>query len=447
MSLSSLFRRATPERPSGRGESSSTCAVDSQSPASVAPPTRARTALDATGFVKYAWLLDPKKQIIGYRMAWQARAEHRQASERVRLQALISAVAQGFVHRSRGWLMGKTGLMFDVTPASVQAADWMGIPAKNVVLCWQGHDMADPEVLPLLKALRELGFGHMLCGDVPENKEVCALVTHFDVGAGEPLAMASSRSIGGRPARPVASRMQTWATFDTCATQRVPVIVSPTQEPPAVAGPAAMQPEMMLIVRVLQMVQRNEDIRLIETALKHDAALTYRFLHHINSPAVGAGVEIESLRHAVAMLGYSRLFRWLSILLTTADAKSRPPFLMKKAIIRGRFMELLGQALLGPQHADNLFLVGMFSLIAGLLGITMTELLEKVQLADSVQTAITEKGGMYGPFLALALACEAGSEEADALTAQLLMSATQVNAAHLGAIAWAQEISRSDVAY
>lgn len=407
----------------------------------------AAVPLNGTGVLSYQWLLDPKKQIIGYRLAWRPLRSHAAGDAAACLQALVATIAHGFIDRHKGWCMAKLGLLFDVTPQALAELDWCGLPPKNIVLCWRPADLAQPDTLPLLRQLRAQGFGHMVSGELPPDDEAWEQATHLDVGAGDAVLLAASRSIGKRPLLPVATRMENWSGFDACATRRVPVLVNPDVAPPALATRPALEPETMLIIRLLQMVQRNEDIREIEAALKHDAAITYRFLRHINSPAVGGGAEIESLRQAVAMLGYARLFRWLSMLLATTDMKSKPAFLMKKAIIRGRFVELLGQTLLGTRHTDNLFLTGMFSVIEELLGVPMEELLAKAQLGEAVQQAIAGHGGIYGPFLELALAAEAGGGEAEAIADRLCVGAGHVNAAHLAAIAWSQEIGRGDVAY
>lgn len=407
---------------------------------------------DPIGYVTCASLLDPKKQVIGYRMAWRPAGPH-PASADAQLQALGDSVRHHFCQRQAGWRMGNIVLFFDVAPG-VTALDWCeGLPAQNVVLCWQYADFLDPQRQPTLASLRERGFGLMLCGatELPEDKPLRELVTHFDVGAGDPLLITNGRRgqpPGRRPIQLIATRMEDWPQFEACAARRVPVMVDGSCGSPPVKGPRrALQPESLLIVALMQMLQRNEDVREIEAALKHDAALTYRLLRHINSPAISAGVEITSLRHAVSMLGYSPLFRWLSLLLATSNAKVTPPFLMKKAIMRGRFVELLGQTLLGPNHSDNLFLVGMFSFVDQLLGISMTDMLEKVQLAEPVQRAILEREGIYGPFLALALACESDAGEAAALAEALFVSANQVNAAHLLAMVWSQEIARVEAPY
>jgi len=193
------------------------------------------------------------------------------------------------------------------------------------------------------------------------------------------------------------------------------------------------------------MLKRNENVRSIEAALKRDAALTYRLLRHINSPAIGVGVEVTSLRHAVAMLGYQPLFRWLSILLATSN-RSSSHYMMKRAIMRGRFVELMGQGMLPASDSDNLFVVGMFSLIDQLLGLPMEEVLNKVQLTESVQQAILARKGVYAPFLSLVEACETDNGQAPKLAEALFVSAGQVNAAHLSAMVWSQEASAIETA-
>ena len=113
------------------------------------------------------------------------------------------------------------------------------------------------------------------------------------------------------------------------------------------------------------------------------------------------------------------------------------------AIIRGRFVELLGQAVLAAKHTDNLFLTGMFSVLEEVLGLPLEELMASVLLPEAVQQAIVSRTGNYGPFLELALACEEGGDDVASIAERLCIGVNHVNAAHLEAIAWTQEIDRA----
>src|SRR6185369_370154 len=289
----SYFRKAT----RGRDEPSSVQSVpeaydSATSEASLArvnePALAGKPAAappDAAGFVAYSWLLNGKKQVIGYRLRWLPHSDH----DRSDAHALVNTVAECFFDAENGWTMGNVGLSFDVTPENVAALYGSKLPAKNVVLCWQSQDFSNPDIGETLVALRQKGFALLLCGEPPEDKELRKLVTHFDVGAGDAQSLETCRSLTSHVVNPIATRMDGWNGFEACAAKRVPVLVAPDQEPPALTGTRPpLQPETLLLVRLLQMVQRNDDVRVIEAALKHDVALTYRFLRHINSPAVGA---------------------------------------------------------------------------------------------------------------------------------------------------------------
>jgi len=405
---------------------------------------------ESNGYVSYALQLDGQMRVKGYRFGWRAVAGGSAAPDAsAQFRALLSCVSKHLISAKGGWRLGQLVAYFDVTVDALFLNELQSLPSENVVLCMGIEDVADADTRSMLLFLRERGFGFMLrdAQELPSEPELLEIITHLDVGAGDPALIARIRR-DEQPGRPLvqllATRMKGWGDFDALAAQRVDVFVDGTQaRPPVEPTSETLQPESVLIVRLMQMLQRNENVRSIESALKRDAALTYRLLRHINSPAIGAGVEITSLRHAVAMLGYSPLFRWLSLLLATSN-KATSPFMMKKAILRGRFVELMGQGMLPPGESDNLFVVGMLSLIDQLLGISMEEVLAKVQLADSVQQAILSRQGVYAPFLALVEACETDGDEAARRAEALFVSAGQVNAAHLAAMVWSHEASALD---
>lgn len=401
-------------------------------------------AREHAGCLTVSWLVDAAQQVSGYRLGWQAAQP---AGAPSALNAAVRAAAEHLVHGEQGWRLGASILLFDAEPAGLREIDWGGLPPANVVLAWRPDDFAAAQQQGLLAALRAAGFGVMLCGagQVPPDLPGRQWLTHLDAGRPDPALVAAARTAGLPASRIIATGVSGWPELEACRRLRLPAIL-PRGDGCVPPGGAArdLQPEAVLIVRVMQMLQRNPGLREIEGALKHDAALTYRLLRYINSPAISAGAQIESLRHAVAMLGYAPLFRWLTLLLAASGGAGRsPPFLLKKAIMRGRFVELLGQALLGPAHADNLFLVGMFSVLGQILGISTLELLEKVQLPVPVQSAVRERQGLYGPFLSLATACGEGAPETLALAEELFVSGRQLTAALLRATHWSQEVLRA----
>ncbi|MGZ3241530.1 MAG: EAL and HDOD domain-containing protein, partial [Burkholderiaceae bacterium] len=239
----------------------------------------------------------------------------------------------------------------------------------------------------------------------------------------------------------VGRNISNWQEFDSCASLGVDAFVGNlylTQRPGN--HPKGLNPAQGMILQLMDLVRKNTDVRKLEEILKRDAALSYKLLRYINSAGFGLGTEIQSLKHAVTMLGYTPLYRWLSVLLTVANAGAQSPVLMQTAIVRGRFAELLSKGFLPKAEAENLFVAGMFSLLDRLLGIPMEEVLENIQLPEPVTQALLTREGMYGPFLSLAEACEKGNGAVGELADSLFISAAQVNEAHMAALAWAQTL-------
>ena len=104
-------------------------------------------------------------------------------------------------------------------------------------------------------------------------------------------------------------------------------------------------------------------------------------------------------------------------------------------------MELLGAEILTPDECDNAFVVGVFSLLDTMLGMSMEAALDTVLLPDTVTQALLHRTGPLALFLELTIACETGDDAVFAHAANLLgLSSNQVNWAHLQALAWAETL-------
>ena len=202
-----------------------------------------------------------------------------------------------------------------------------------------------------------------------------------------------------------------------------------------------LTPGQANIVRVLNLVRKNAEIREIEAILRQDVAISYKLLRYINSAGFGLSCEIQSFRHAVSILGYDKLNRWLSLLLATASKDPMATALTHTALWRARLLELLAQGLVDRSEYDNLFITGAFSLLDVLLGVGMERVLETMRLPDVICDALLGNGGRYGPFLDLALASERADGAGMAEQAAMLgLRAETVNRAQLQALAFAESM-------
>ena len=203
----------------------------------------------------------------------------------------------------------------------------------------------------------------------------------------------------------------------------------------------SLSPGHAQIVRLLNLVRNNGEIRDIEAVLKQDVALSFKLLRYINSAGFGLMVEIQSFRHAVSILGYDALNKWLSLLLVTASRDPIAPALMQTAIARGRFMEEIGAGFFDAAERDNLFITGAFSLLHTLLGTSIQTLLEEMNLPPRVSEALLYGQGDFAPFLHLAQCCESFDPKAlQAAVDQLHLGCEQVNRAQLVGLGFADSL-------
>ena len=397
-----------------------------------------------TNFIVREPLLDPKQRVIGYELSWKDDAA--QPVDAAALDALVGFVAEHVNDEERGWLLRDKLLFLDAVPAMLSIDALYNLPPERTVLTLVAANLADANTLAAVRGLRAGGVGICLRGgDLQQlGAQLATMASFVEVrftGADVPAQARTYAALKQSSVRLVGRPVGTWSDFDACAALGLDAFVGKlhlTPRPGSVVK--GMNPAQQIILQLMQMVQRNDDVPKIEQVLKRDPALSYKLLRFINSAGFGAGREIQSLRQAISLLGYAPLYRWLVLLLATASASGYSPVLMETAVVRGRVAELLGVGL-GRAEGENLFVAGMFSLLDRLLGLPMREVLDTIQLPEDVIRALLTRGGKYGPYLALAEACELNSNLVSSLANSLNLSPLDVNKAHLSALAWAQSVS------
>ena len=171
------------------------------------------------------------------------------------------------------------------------------------------------------------------------------------------------------------------------------------------------------------------------------SALAFKLLRYINSPAFGLRVEINSFRHAIMMLGYQRLKRWLALLLATASKDTNLKPVMFAAVRRGLLMEELVRSAGDEEMRNEMFICGVFSLLDRMMQQPFTELLKTIPVPERVYQTLVDGTGPYQPYFNIVLAVEQESLfDIRAAADALMMSVTEINQAELRALAAAAQL-------
>ena len=199
--------------------------------------------------------------------------------------------------------------------------------------------------------------------------------------------------------------------------------------------------DLQSVVELIRQVDQEEPAEKIERTLKRDPSLGFKILRYINSPAFGLSVEVSSFSHAVMLLGYGRLKRWLALLLATASKEPNLRAAMFASVRRGLVMEELARDSGDKELCNELFICGVFSLLDRLFGQPLAELLKTIPVPQRVHDTLVDGSGPYMPYFNLVRAIESESlydlrECADAL----MMGMREVNQATLRALAMAAQL-------
>lgn len=199
--------------------------------------------------------------------------------------------------------------------------------------------------------------------------------------------------------------------------------------------------EALQLLPLLNLVQSEDSSqREIERVFKSDPGLSYKLLQIAQSATNGAH-GVQSIRHALTLVGRDTLYRWVVLLLASSLAGSgvHSPELLKQTLMRARFMELLG----GRSRVDGgpLFLVGLFSNMDTLLQLPLPQLLRRVKFSSEVEGALLrEETSAYLGWLRLAEAYEAGKWSAVAeLTERIGIPTAKIPEHYMKSLQWASE--------
>ncbi len=179
-----------------------------------------------------------------------------------------------------------------------------------------------------------------------------------------------------------------------------------------------------------------------EGIIKRDPTMTLNLLKYVNSSAMGVRHSVKSIRRALSMLGGNNLQKWVLMLIMTQFAKGKPSALLSLAVVRARFCELLAPAFDFEVEVNDLFLLGLFSLLAAIFSAPTGKVLENTHLSSYLHDALIGSNSPYSAVLQLVIAYENGAwESVDLLAEQHGIDKEILPGFYEEAIVWAGRFS------
>ncbi|MEQ1591638.1 MAG: HDOD domain-containing protein [Thiobacillaceae bacterium] len=400
--------------------------------------------MNAENYLTRQPIIDRHHHIVAYELLFRHSGDTANQTQDPRTR--INVIGNTLYNENEDWRL-KNKLIFIEMDETMLASDFPArLPADKVVIKLLKTIQLTSALTLRIQELHQLGYRFALGVNalLPEYESILPFSSYIklDIKGLSAERMTSIVSDMKRhPVKLIAEQVEETSTFKQIEGIRFDFFQGYYCARPEHYATKTINPSQALVLDLMNKVRADADVGQIEDVFKRDVALTFKLMRYINSVGFGLSCEVQSIRHAVSILGMKPLYRWLNLLLATASNKPTASALTRIAVTRGRLCELLGHHHMAREDQDNLFIVGVFSLLDAIMEMPMADILDRIALPESISEALSGRSGLYGPILELAIATEGHKENQIAMLAEsIFLNSEQVNTANLQALSWVEEI-------
>jgi EAL and modified HD-GYP domain-containing signal transduction protein len=189
------------------------------------------------------------------------------------------------------------------------------------------------------------------------------------------------------------------------------------------------------ILLLAEVSRPDVDIDRIEGLISADPSLAYSILRLVNSSSFGLNGRVQSIRHAIVMVGFVQV-RQLAVLLTMAkNSRAISDEIIVLAAVRA---QMAGQLAGTSGQSGVAFTTGLLSVIDTVFGAPMEELLTGLPLPAEVREALLHGSGPLGELMEIVYAFERA--DMDELERLRPGEAETIREYYAKSVAWAENV-------
>ncbi|MHB8126502.1 MAG: EAL and HDOD domain-containing protein [Desulfitobacteriaceae bacterium] len=159
--------------------------------------------------------------------------------------------------------------------------------------------------------------------------------------------------------------------------------------------------------KLIQEINRLEvNLDQLEEIIKGDISLSYKLLKFINSAVFGLNSKVNSIRHALTLLGILEVRKWASLISLKSMGEDKPDELVVLSLVRARFGENIAQILGMQKQAPDIFLLGLLSMIDAFLDRPIVDILKELPISEVVKAALLGSDNQFRDIYELILSYE-----------------------------------------
>ncbi len=219
------------------------------------------------------------------------------------------------------------------------------------------------------------------------------------------------KALHGYPVQLLAEKVETQEVYLKCLDLGFELFQGYFFARPSLEEKKCIDETSTTLLKLMRLLNEDAELEEIEKTFRGRPGLTYKLLLLVNSVGTGLKEKINTVRHAMAILGRQQIKRWVQLALFAKDdccGLTHP--LVELAAVRACFMEQLAgrhpQLKNIPGTSEQAFMVGILSLLESLYNISTDEIITSLNLSEEISAALISRSGPLGRLLTLAITTE-----------------------------------------
>jgi c-di-GMP-related signal transduction protein len=157
-----------------------------------------------------------------------------------------------------------------------------------------------------------------------------------------------------------------------------------------------------------ELSKKEIDFYNLESIIKRDVSLSYKLLKFINSASFGFKTQVDSIIHALTLLGKEDVMKWVYLIALKDIGENKPDELMRTSVIRAKFGEMIAPKIGMKSRESDVFFMGMLSLINAITNLSMEAAISQIPISEDIKMALTGGTNKFRDVYELITAYEAG---------------------------------------
>lgn len=397
-------------------------------------------------------ILDRRQNLVAFELLFRSSDENH-ANIKNNLSATANVIVNAYGQLGIEKTLGQHRGFINVDAELLLSDVILLLPSENVVLEIVGSTKITNDIVQRCIELKQKGYQFALDNVIEVNDEIELLLSIVHIVKIDVLAMKDEAALIALvnklkrwPVLLLAVKISDMEHMERCTKLGFEMFQGYYFSKPEIISGKRADPAKLALLNLLTIVMSDADISDVEKEFKHQPSLSFNLVRMVNSAASGLPRKVDSIKHAIMILGRKQLQRWIQLLLYANKSSdgSMSNAMMQMAAVRGRLLELIAteERPHDKNHQDRAFMVGILSLLDALLGMEMKDIVAQLGVTDDMEKALLRREGRLGIALSLIEAMEKGEvAAAETLLIELgFLSMNELTSMDLEALDWANKV-------